>query len=205
MIELELKIGKTMVQSLWMAWEKVFALGSHFRGAGTSRFGICSVMLKKHRGQAIVCQDATVIHDGEWVGELHLDNGSILKLIQSEGSDRAALRTARMMRQSMRQINEAFESQSEFKQVKALMGITLLHRGITHGLGFEQQAMQPGLFRRMTTIYLRLLLSALHPEGKHRVSQHTEKLVPMLLIHSRASLKNRFSPGQKLSGEKISI
>ncbi|WP_422751748.1 YkoP family protein, partial [Paenibacillus graminis] len=37
----------------------------------------------------MVCQDATVIHDGEWVGELHLDNGSILKLIQSEGSDRA--------------------------------------------------------------------------------------------------------------------
>nr|WP_063822110.1 hypothetical protein [Paenibacillus sonchi] len=200
MNEVELKIGKSMVQSLWMAWEKVFALGSHFRGAGTSRFGICSVMLKKHRGKAIICQDSTVIHDGEWVGELHLDNGSILKLIKSEGSDRAALRTARMLRQSMRQINEAFESQSEFKQVKALLGITLLHRGITHGLGFEQQAMQPGLFRRMTTIYLRLLLSALHPEGKNRIGQRTDQLVPMLLIHSRASLKDRFSPGQKLPG-----
>ncbi|OKP95666.1 polysaccharide deacetylase [Paenibacillus sp. P46E] len=183
-----------------MAWEKVFALGSHFRGAGTSHFGICSVMLKKHRGQAIICEDSTVIHDGEWVGELHLDNGSILKLIKSQGSDRAALRTARLLRQSMRQIHEAFESQSEFKQVKALLGITLLHRGLTHGLGFEQQALQPGIFRRMTTVYLRLLLSALHPEGMNRISQRTEKLVPMLLIHSRSSLKNRFSPGEKLPG-----
>ncbi|WP_379154072.1 polysaccharide deacetylase [Paenibacillus sp. sgz5001063] len=193
---MELRVGKTTVQSLWMIWEKVFAMGSHFRGAGTSHFGICSVMLKKHRGQAIVCADSTVIHDGEWVGELHLDNGSILKLIQSEGSDRAALRTARLLRQSMSQINEAFESQSEFRQVKALLGITLLHRGLTHGLGFEQQVMQPGVFRRMTTIYLRLLLSALHPDGKNRIRRRTDKLVPMLLIHSRSSLKNRFSRGE---------
>ncbi|UNK21264.1 polysaccharide deacetylase [Paenibacillus sp. N3/727] len=182
-----------------MMWEKTFALLSYFRVSHKSRFGICTVMLKKHRGQAIVCQDSTVINKGEWVGELHLDNGSILKLIQSEGSDRAALQTARMLRKSMQQINEAFESQSEFRQVKALLGITLLHRGLTHGLGFEQQNLKPGVFERITTIYLRLLLSAMHPEGRQRIGRRTEQLVPMLLIHSRASLKNRFSPGQKFS------
>ncbi|MGE7612984.1 YkoP family protein [Paenibacillus sp. NPDC101420] len=198
--ELGFKIRKTTVQSVWMMWEKAFALLSHFRGSHKSRFGICTVMLKKHRGQPIVCQDATVINQGEWVGELHLDNGSILKLIQSEGSDRAALQTARMLRKSMQQINEAFESQSEFRQVKALLGITLLHRGLTHGLGFEQQNIKSGVFERITTIYLRLLLSAMHPEGRQRINRRTEQLVPMLLIHSRASLKNRFSPGQNYSG-----
>ncbi|WP_019910211.1 YkoP family protein [Paenibacillus sp. HW567] len=195
-----IKPSKTTVQSVWMLWEKAFALSSRFRGAGTTHFGICSVMLKKHRGQPIVCEDSTVIHPGEWVGELHLDNGSILKLIQAEGSNRAALQTARMLRQSMRQINEAFETQNEFKQVKAVLGITLLHRGLTHGLGFEQQNLQPGFFRRMTTIYLRLLLSALHPEGRERIGRRTEQLVPMRLVHSRASLKQRFSPAQKMSG-----
>lgn len=94
-----------------------------------------------------------------------------------------------MLRKSMQQINEAFESQSEFRQVKALLGITLLHRGLTHGLGFEQQNIKSGVFERITTIYLRLLLSAMHPEGRHRISRRTEQLVPMLLIHSRASLK----------------
>ncbi|MHA6534183.1 YkoP family protein [Paenibacillus sp. BAC0078] len=200
MNEIIIKPSKTTVQSVWMLWEKAFALSSRFRGAGTTHFGICSVMLKKHRGQPIVCEDSTVIQPGEWVGELHLDNGSILKLIQTEGSNRAALQTARMLRQSMRQINEAFETQSEFKQVKAVLGITLLHRGIIHGLGFEQQNLQPGFFRRMTTIYLRLLLSALHPEGRERIGQRTEQLVPMRLVHSRASLKQRFSPAQKMSG-----
>jgi hypothetical protein len=197
---LGIKIRKTTVQNLWMMWEKAFSVLTYFRGASTSRFGICSVMLKKHRGETIVCQDSTVIHKGEWVGELHLDNEKILKLIKSEGSDRAALQTARLLRKSMKQINEAFESQSEYQQVKALMGITLLHRGLTHGLGFEQQQMKSGFFTRITTVYLRLLLSAMHPEGRKRIDRRTDQLVPMLLVHSRGSLKKRFSPEQRLSG-----
>lgn len=146
-----------------------------------------------------MCQDSTVIHKGEWVGELHLDNERIMKLITSKGSDRAALMTARMLRHSMKEIYEAFESQSQYRQVKALTGITLLHRGLTHGLGFEQQKMKAGFFTSLTTIYLRLLLSAMHPEGWKRIDRRTEQLVPMLLVHSRDSLKKRFSPEHRLS------
>lgn len=191
-----IKIRKATVQSIWMMWEETFALLTHFRGASTSDFGICKVMLKKHRGQAIICRDSTIIQKGEWIGELHLDNKRILKLIKSEGSDRTALQMARMLRTSMKQINEAFETQSEYSQVKALMGITLLHRGLTHGLGFEQQQMKSGIFTSITTVYLRLLLSAMHPEGRKRIDRRTEQLVPMLLVHSRDSLKHCFSSKQ---------
>lgn len=52
--------------------------------------------------------------------------------------------------------------------------------------------MEQGLFRRMTTSYLRLLLSVLHPEGKNRIGRRTEQLIPMMLIHTRASLARRF-------------
>lgn len=197
---LSVKARKTRMQSLWLVWEKGFALLSHFRGSHQSRFGICTVLLKKHRGQPIICQDSTVIRHGEWVGEIHLDNEMVVRLIQSEGSDRAALQIARLLRRSMQQIHEAFENQSEYRQVKGLLGITLLHRGLIHGLGFEQRAMKSGFFRWFTTVYLRLLLSALHPDGRERVSRRTEKLVPMQLIHSRASLKNRFAPLSQISG-----
>lgn len=92
----------------------------------------------------------------------------------------------------MQQISEAFASQPEFREVKALVGVTLLHRGLIHGLGFEQQPMKSDLFQRITTAYLRLLLSVMHPEGKKRIYRKTEKLIPMMLIHSRCSLRNRF-------------
>ncbi|MFF2907792.1 YkoP family protein [Paenibacillus sp. NPDC057934] len=197
---LSIKARKTILQSLWLLWEKGFELLSHFRSSHTSQFGICKVLLKKHRGKTIVCQDSTVIHYGDWVGEIHLDNEMVVKLHQSKGSARAALQSARLLRRSLQQIQEAFETRAEFQQVKGLLGITLLHRGLIHGLGFEQRPLKPGFFRWLTTIYLRLLLSALHPDGRNRVNRRTELLVPMQLIHSRASLKKRFAPIQQISG-----
>ncbi|MFG1731795.1 YkoP family protein [Paenibacillus sp. 843] len=185
------------MQSSWMMWERIFSFISRFRSSHISRFGICTVMIKKHRGKCIVCEDSTVIQNGDLVGELHLDNETILKLIRSEGPDRAALKIARLARKSMLQICRAYEDQSEFSKVSALVGITLLHRGLTHGLGFEHQAMKPDLFQKLTTSYLRMLLSVMHPDGKSRIDRRTELLVPMMLIHTRSSLLKRFSVADK--------
>lgn len=187
------KLLKSVMQSSWMIWERLFSFLSRFRSVHISRFGICTVIIKKHRGEAIICEDSTVIQNGDLVGELHLDNETILKLIRSEGADRAALKIARLGRKSMQQISRAYESQSEFRKVNALVGITLLHRGLTHGLGFEHRTMKSGLFQKLTTSYLRILLSVMHPEGKSRIDRRTEQLVPMMLIHSRSSLEKRFS------------
>lgn len=175
-----------------MVWERGFDRISRFRASHTSHFEICKVMIKKHHGERIVCADSTIIDKGDLVGELHLNNQMILTMIKTHGSDRTALKTARLVRKSMQQISEAFTNQPEFSEVRALVGITLLHRGLTHGLGFEQQPMKPSLLQRMTTAYLRLLLSVLHPEGNKRIGRKTEQLIPMMLIHSRGSLRNRF-------------
>ncbi|WP_213519298.1 YkoP family protein [Paenibacillus montaniterrae] len=187
------------MQVAWLAWESGFDYISRFRSSHISHFGICKVMIKKHQGKSIVCADSTIIDKGDLIGELHLNNKMILTMIKSQGSDRTALMTARLVRKSMKQISEAFTSQPEFSEVRALVGITLLHRGLTHGLGFEQQPMKSGLFQRVTTAYLRLLLSVLHPEGKKRIGRKTEQLIPMMLIHSRGSLRNRFKSVKKVA------
>lgn len=181
-----LRLRKSFMQDIWLVWERGFDWVSRFRGLHTSHFGIFKIMIKKHRGERLVCADSTIIRNGDLVGELHLNNKAILTLVKSEGPDRAALMTARLIRKSMQQISEAFASQPEFREVKALVGITLLHRGLTHGLGFEQQPMKSDLFQRMTTAYLRLLLAVMHPEGQKRIGRKTEQLIPMLLIHSAA-------------------
>jgi len=194
----QLFIFKNALQSMWMAWERIFIWSSRFRGSHTFRFEICTVMIKKHRGAPIICADSTVISHGDWIGELHLDNAEILSLIRTEGPDLAALKIARLGRRSMKLISRAYTDQSEFNEVRALVGITLLHRGLTHGLGFEMQTMKQGLLRRLTTSYLRLLLSVLHPEGKNRIGRRREQLIPMKLVHTRASLARRFpSPVQE--------
>jgi hypothetical protein len=186
------RLLKSAIQAAWLAWERGFDFISRFRGSHTAHFGICKVLIKKHQGESIICADSTIIVKGDLVGELHLNNKMILTLIKSEGPDRAALMTARLARKSVQQISEAFASRLEFREVEALVGITLLHRGLTHGLGFEQHPMKHNLFQRFTTAYLRLLLSVMHPEGKKRIGRKTEQLIPMMLVHSRSSLRARF-------------
>ncbi|MCQ6561090.1 polysaccharide deacetylase [Paenibacillus mendelii] len=183
-----------------MMWEKGFQLLSRWRSAHTSQYGICKVMVRRHRGESIACEDGTLISSGDWIGELHLDNDRILYLLQNGGSDRTALIVARSVRDSMKQITVAIDAAPELSQVKALMGVTLLHRGLTHGLGFEQRPLKSGMIKRLSTSYLRLLLSVLHPEGKERIGRRTDRLVPMMLIHTRASLVGRFAQAASRRG-----
>lgn len=190
-----LSLQKSFMQLVWMTWEKGFGFISRFRCRHIISFGICTIMIKKHKGEDIVCQDSTIIQQGDLIGELHLHNKTILMLMKSLGPTRAALKTTRLAGKALLEINEAFESRPEFKEVKAIVGITLLHRGLTHGLGFEQQPLHDGIFRSLTTVYLRLLLAVLHPDGNKRIGRRTELLIPVMLIHTRTSLKNKFSSG----------
>jgi hypothetical protein len=188
---------KIFSQSLWMMWENLFAVVTKFRSQSVWRYGICKLVVLKYHGKSIVCQDGHQILPGDWVGELHLDNRQVVQLTRTLGADRAGIRIARMLREAMKEISRELDSNPELSKVQALTGITLLHRGIIHGIGFEQHPIKSKWQRRWFGIYLRFLLRMLHPEGKHRVEDSTEKLSPKMLVLSKQSLKARFAPRRK--------
>ncbi|MDG0790052.1 polysaccharide deacetylase [Cohnella ginsengisoli] len=179
----------TVRQKAWLLWEKVVWLGMEWRSEGKLDYGICKLLIKRHSGEPIVCADGTRIESGDRIGELHLDNRLMLELSGTVGSDRAALKTARLARASLRRIAEAMEGDPRLSKVKGLLGTTLLHRGLVHGLGFECRPMPSRTMERWTAAYLQTLLRFLHPAGSHRTRGSKDKLVPMQLIHSRQSLK----------------
>ncbi|EPY12274.1 YkoP family protein [Paenibacillus alvei] len=185
-------LGNKMLQSLWMTWEAVFEMFTPLRSVYQSQFGICKVVVRTHRGAPIRCEDGTCIYTGDYVGEIHLDNREILKLSRSVGANRAAIVTARRLREALRQVGPAVNTDPELAKVKALTGITLLHRGITYGLGFELHPLETKWMQRVSTIYLRLLLRMLNPEGAKRLKQQRSKLVPKMLMMSRATLMDRY-------------
>ncbi|MGG1638910.1 YkoP family protein [Paenibacillus sp. NRS-1760] len=184
--------SRTGMQSAWMAWEGLFDQITKIRSVSVTQYGICKLVVRKHQGKSIACHDGYYINAGDYVGELHLDNQKVLELSRTKGADRTALMTARMLRKSLEQISYAMEHNLEFRKVKALTGITLLHRGIIHGLGFNQHPIQSKCLRIWLTIYLRFLLRVLHPVGKQRVKQSSSKLVPMMLMMSRQTLLHRY-------------
>ncbi|GAB6988172.1 YkoP family protein [Paenibacillus pini] len=184
--------SRTGIQSAWMIWEGIFDQITKLRSISVTQYGICKLVIKKHRGRTMTCADGCMIHAGDWVGELHLDNRMVLELSRTNGPERTALMTARMLRKSLEQISNEAEHNPELRTLQALSGITLLHRGIIHGLGFELHPIKSKWLRRWMTFYLRFLLRVLNPVGKQRVKQNTAKLVPMMLLMSRESLIHRY-------------
>lgn len=178
----------TVRQRAWLLWEKVVWFGMEWRSEGKLDYGICKLLIKRHSGEPIVCADGTRIEAGDRIGELHLDNRRMLELSGAVGADRAALKTARLARASLRRIAEAMEGDPRLAKVKGLLGTTLLHRGLVHGLGFECRPLPSRTLERWTAAYLQTLLRFLHPAGGRRTRGSKEKLVPMQLIHSRQSL-----------------
>ncbi|GIO63498.1 MULTISPECIES: YkoP family protein [Paenibacillus] len=183
---------KTGVQTAWMKWEGLFDRITRLRSKRVLSYGICKLVVRPFHGKSIRSDSGQWLHAGDWIGELHLDNGQVLELSRSLGPDRAALKTARLLKQSLRQIREAMDQVPELAEVKALTGITLLHRGLTHGLGFEQHQLKAGWFRLLTTIYLRFLLRMLHPAGQKRVKHSAPKLVPQMLLMTRQAFMERY-------------
>ncbi|WP_068614211.1 YkoP family protein [Paenibacillus tuaregi] len=194
---------KNSFQTLWMVWEDLFDVLTKYRSESVRRYGICKLVIRKHQGKPIECYDGQRIDKGEWIGELHLDNRQVLQMVRTLGSDRAGLRTARMFRKAVEQITLDMIGQPELQKIKALTGITLLHRGIIHGMGFEQHPIKARFQRSFFKMYLRLLLRTMHPEGNRRIQAGSEKLSPVMLIISQASLKERAAdqaaciPGQE--------
>jgi len=179
-------------QAIWMMWENAVGRIMGMTSEYTLEAGMCKVMVKKHSGDDIVCEDGTRIRKGDRVGELHLNNRMVLELTRQAGPNRAALRTARLARDSLQRISEEWEIRPEMAEMKALVGVTLLHRGLTHGLGFEQRRLPSRRFEWLCSFYLKLLLRFMHPDGTERIGRSKEKLTPLLLVCSRDNLRNRF-------------
>ncbi|MFC4303907.1 YkoP family protein [Cohnella boryungensis] len=196
-IALVKRSGCTARQRIWMAWEKVMLWIMGLNSEGKIDAGMCKVIVKKYKGPSFDCEDGTRIEQGDLVGELHLNNQMILGLTREAGAGRAALQTARLARTSLKEISAALDKRPELTRVKALLGVTLLHRGLTHGLGFEQRRLPSKRFERITAVYLKLLLFFLHPDGLERSDRCKEKLTPIMLVCTRSNLLRRFSPDNK--------
>ncbi|OAB32083.1 hypothetical protein PMSD_18270 [Paenibacillus macquariensis subsp. defensor] len=92
-----------------------------------------------------------------------------------------------MFRDAMKQISRELDNNTELMKVQALTGITLLHREVNHGIGFEQHPIESKWQQRFYATNLRFLLRVVHPEGKQRVQHSTQKLSPMMLVISKHS------------------
>jgi hypothetical protein len=134
-----------------------------------------------------------VISKGDLVGELHLYNLGLLdKLKRTDNEARWGIITLQEVRQSLPDVAAFLCNDHEGKRMEAIVARTVLHRG-TRQLGFNVQGLPSGLYSAIMTPYLRWIFKFCHPNGKERLRNGRDKLVPKYVFISREGLIDRYA------------
>ena len=120
----------------------------------------------RYRGPELKFEDGTLLRENDPIGRLHFNNASIAAL--GEGSlQRVGFRFAKLMRESMRALAEAAQSDPTLRDVSVFQGTTWLP---AHGevVGFVSTPMPKTWRTRLLAGHFRLLMSVFAPAARIR-------------------------------------
>ncbi|WP_168121680.1 polysaccharide deacetylase family protein [Paenibacillus sp. HB172176] len=183
---LKQSLGKRSVIALWLLWESLFHTLFRLKKVGDSEEPTLHYRIIPYHGQEITFEDGGSLKKGDSVAELHFDNRTLSSIAASSKTPLATgIKLIREVESALPELADQLEKDPDAQGIKALYGITMIHRGATR-LGFEVLRMPDGLFARTTKIYLRLLLKVLtnaKPRKSGRKSKERSELIsPRILL-----------------------
>ncbi len=183
---------KRVLVNAWMVWERLFHKLFRVNLIDPNN-KLLRMRVKIYRGKPITLDDGVIIYKGDKMAELHLDNESLFQLgANVKTTIQLAIQMIRQVEQLLPQISQLITSNPQYKDVKALNGVTMIHRG-TKQLGFTVIDLPKGIGSQCTRLYLKLLLAVIHPEGRQRLQVKKELLVPKMIVMSTKELNKRYS------------
>lgn len=147
--------------------------------------------IRRYPGRSLTNADGSTLTRGEPVMELHLDSQLLAQKTAGATAHRRIIFLLRELRTALQIMAQLARNDPKLANTRGLWGLTLLHRGF-EPLGFTVVDLPPGLTQRITTLYLKWLLAAYHPDGEERLHQREEELVPKELFLSREELLARY-------------
>ncbi|MDI6812787.1 MAG: polysaccharide deacetylase family protein [Desulfitobacteriaceae bacterium] len=149
---------------LWEKWEYLYA--NYFQIKRIDATSLFRLTKKRYQGPELYDGDGTLLaKKGDMVADIHLDS---IRL-QSKESDlqRIGLRALSLVRKSLPVLAKFTAESPEYQNVKVLVGLTLLNRGVK-GLGFEVQEVPSSWPIRRIGIVQKVIMVVYHPLGKSR-------------------------------------
>lgn len=183
---------KSTIVSLWMAWEKLFHFIFKLQTTNPEN-PVFHFRVRPYLGDPILMQDNVTLQKGDHILELHFDNKKLYEIgSRSKSTVHLAIRLIRDVERTLPEIAEYVLEHKELHNVKALYGVSMLNRG-PEQFGFTVADLPKGWFARSTKVYLKFMLSVIHPAGHGRLKQNSQQLVPKLMIMPMELLLNRYA------------
>jgi hypothetical protein len=126
----------------------------------------------RYHGPTVQFDDGTLLHDNEVIGRLHFNNSNIAAI--GDGSlHRTGFRFARLMRESLRTLAEAAQTDPELRSIHVFHGVTWIPE---HGnvVGFVSTPRVKTWRTRVLGGYFKLLLWTFAPASRTRATALAE-------------------------------
>ncbi|WP_199622275.1 polysaccharide deacetylase family protein [Paenibacillus alkalitolerans] len=205
MVKKKVDLGRRLIVGAWLVWERCFH--ALFRLQPVNPAGNRSFLhfrLTDYHGEKIRLNEGETLKKGDRVVELHMDNALLYDLGKKSRSPvQLAIQLIRAMEQTMPQLASVLLSRADAASIKAVMGITMVHRGVEQ-FGFTVSELPKSWFASATRVYLRILLSVLHPQGVERLGERPEMLVPKRIAMSMKEMARRYGVSQVAALEPAS-
>ncbi|MCY9761913.1 hypothetical protein M5X06_24545 [Paenibacillus alvei] len=128
---------KMFIISVWNRFDPIYYSLTRLTFPDQSLSNIFRVRLLRYRGKAVMLSDGTHIEHSDLLLKIHLHNVRLLTEILPLDNDVKKGRIIyRAVEQSLPGVCRYIQSHPKFSEIKAIIGITMLHRGCTH-LGFD--------------------------------------------------------------------
>jgi hypothetical protein len=187
-----IKWPKRVLISLWLRWEDLFHILFHVKPIDPANHLLFSRVCT-YLGSTIHLQDGEEIRRGDRVIELHFNNRILFQMVtETKSMVQLAVGMIRGVRQTLPLLTQQMAQHPSANDIKGVYGITFIHRG-TQQLGFTVVHLQAGVFAHLTKLYLKVLLSVIHPGGRELLELKRESLAPRIVAISAKELRNRYS------------
>ncbi|TLS53603.1 polysaccharide deacetylase family protein [Paenibacillus antri] len=185
-------IRKTIVGA-WLLWERAFHALFRLESAipGDSK-SFLFYRVTAYHGQTVPLPGGETLRSGDKIVELHMNNELLYEFGRKARSTlQLAIQLIRAMERTMPQLAASVLQRSDAPSIKAVVGTSMVNRGVEQ-FGFTVVELPKGLFASATRLYLKCLLSVIHPQGKDRLGERSEMLIPKMIALSSTELIRRY-------------
>lgn len=192
--------SKKAIVFLWLLWEKLFHFVFNLKST-SDEDPFLYFRVTTYHGETVMMngnQREVPLNHGDKVLELHFDNKRLFNIgMSSRTSLHLAIQMIRAMEKTLPELASHMASHPEFGDVKALYGVSMINRG-PEQFGFTVVDLPKGLFASSSRIYLKFLMSVIHPDGVSRVKQSDSKkarqLDPKMILMPTDILLQKYLP-----------
>lgn len=189
--------------AVWQAGDHVYRRIRRFDYQDLTGKNVFRIRLRDYEGPAVPLPDGDMVEDGDCVGFLHLYNIRLQQLLQDiKSENRRVIVVAREVQRSLPELAEFLRQHPRGSRIKALIGVTLLNRGV-EPLGFSVSELPDTQWYRFKNWYMRLLVMFCHPDGRKRLRRGHGSMTLKRVVMTMEELFRRYGKVPAVPGIDI--